>query len=369
MKIANYFTAALVAIIGAEVHGGIILTPTTHHELSAKEALVYCPTFQLAWDELKKAVGGEIGMENQPELVAVLNQTPVPANCVPEDACMTLGGRIDEGIIRKLREQLDKKFGAAAPRLPEEFSNPLTELVAYSHLQRTLPFPRRFVRSQRIPLKFKTEAGESEVQFFGATRETAEDYSGQTTILHWESEAEFTIGLDTKREGETIILAKMARKGDLDGALARVREQLRAKHQHIQQVRVRGKEEQLLGTLCKGDLLAIPVLDMNVTTNFEALCNHALTNKGYQQSWLMGAYQDVMFTMDESGAVVKSTAYAATGFGEPEKSSIPRRFIFDTPFLLTVWRGNAESPYLAVWVATDEMMIPFKQTKKEDKPE
>ena len=62
--------------------------------------------------------------------------------------------------------------------------------------------------------------------------------------------------------------------------------------------------------------------------------------------------------MDEEGAVVKSTAYGTDLFGG---SSKPRRFVFDKPFLLTLWKNKADQPYLAVWVASPDVLIPFKK--------
>jgi hypothetical protein len=64
--------------------------------------------------------------------------------------------------------------------------------------------------------------------------------------------------------------------------------------------------------------------------------------------------------MDESGAVVRSTSYGRGEFGGPQQSSMPRRFIFDRPFLIALWREKAESPYLAVWIGSPDAMLTFQ---------
>ncbi|MCX7005503.1 MAG: hypothetical protein NTV22_19860 [bacterium] len=66
-------------------------------------------------------------------------------------------------------------------------------------------------------------------------------------------------------------------------------------------------------------------------------------------------YQDVVFKMDETGAAVKSTAYEDIFC---EGSSKPRRFIFDKPFLLTLWVAGAPQPYLTLWVAGPDVLVP-----------
>ncbi len=40
-----------------------------------------------------------------------------------------------------------------------------------------------------------------------------------------------------------------------------------------------------------------------------------------------------------------------------------RRFAFDKPFLVTLWKKNDLQPYLALWVANDDILLPFSQNK------
>ncbi len=361
MKTSQHLVSLLVMGICAVSHAGVTLTPTSDSELPADGTLVYCPTFLAAWDGLKATVGGDLKMADQPPIVDVLNRTSFPTSAVPEDAYVALGGKIEDGVVNKLRAQLSTTFGAAAPDLPADLFAPETVFIAYCHLQRILPFPKRYMRSQRIPLRFKSQQGETPVQFFGSTERASEHYSGQTEVVHWKSDAEFTLRLRSKREGESIVLAKMARPDRLATAITRVREQLQAERKYVQTVTVNGKEQRLLSSLGQGDLLAIPVLNLNVATNFDQVCGRRLTNPGFQHTFLQRAYQDVQFKMDESGAKVRSTAYASGGFGgPPPPSSMPRQFLFDRPFLLSLWREKADTPYLAVWLASTDLMLPFK---------
>jgi hypothetical protein len=67
---------------------------------------------------------------------------------------------------------------------------------------------------------------------------------------------------------------------------------------------------------------------------------------------------------DASKPIVSSTAYVDAAFGEPEpppRSSKPRAFVFDKPFLLTMWKYKATQPYLAVWVASPDVLLPFRR--------
>lgn len=67
---------------------------------------------------------------------------------------------------------------------------------------------------------------------------------------------------------------------------------------------------------------------------------------------------------DASKPIVSSTSYVDAAFGEPEpppRSSKPRAFVFDKPFLLTMWKYKATQPYLAVWVASPDVLLPFRR--------
>ena len=66
------------------------------------------------------------------------------------------------------------------------------------------------------------------------------------------------------------------------------------------------------------------------------------------------------FKMDENGAVVRSTAIGETFMSIP-RTPIPRKFIFDKPFMLTLWKKGAKSPYLTIWIATTDIMVPAKK--------
>jgi hypothetical protein len=36
---------------------------------------------------------------------------------------------------------------------------------------------------------------------------------------------------------------------------------------------------------------------------------------------------------------------------------LPRRFVFDQPFMMTLWMKGAEWPYLASWVDSEDVMV------------
>jgi hypothetical protein len=66
----------------------------------------------------------------------------------------------------------------------------------------------------------------------------------------------------------------------------------------------------------------------------------------------------------DQGIVPKIEAALRKTFGAGGGSSKPRRFLFDRPFLLTLWKKEAKKPYLAVWIASSDILIPFKKDER-----
>lgn len=357
MRIQFHSLVALGCLSFATVaNGGARLTPTLDTTLEGTNSVVYCPTVQIAWDGLAKIVGGPIEMQEPDDLLRSLNEASCPTGVVPEDAHVGMAGYTDQGIVPKIEDALSRKFGATAPRLPASFSDKRTVIVTYSYLFRSLPFPKKFARSTTIPLDFRSGKDSSPVEFFGAPRQTADDFASQVDILHYSGEDDFVVHLSSRVKDEFIILAKIPQPDTLAAGVETVRKHLEAERKGFTKLEVGGKKEFFLNTLSHGDLLAIPVIELNVATNFPQLCDRLFKNPGFEQVWLHQVYQDVAFRMDEAGAAVRSTAYGAAFGGG---SSRPRRFLFNRPFLLTLWKNNAKQPYLAVWIASPDVLIPF----------
>jgi hypothetical protein len=336
------------------------IASTLDTELDTTNTVVYCPTLQIAWDGLKGIVNGPVRMQKQEELAGRLNATSCPTGVVPEEAHVAMAGYADQGIVAKLKDALRKKFGAEAPELPAIFSDKRTVIITYAYLYRTLPFPKKFVRSDTFPLNFKIGKDTYPVRFFGAPESTADEFASQVEILHYSGENDFILSLSSRITNEFIILAKIQQPETLSAGVDTVRKYFEAERHGLTELKVNGKKEHYLNTLSKGDLLGIPAVDLDVQTNFPQLCDRLFLNPGFENVWIHQVYQDVAFKMDEAGATVRSTAYSVDFGGG---SSRPRRFLFDRPFLLTLWKKGAKQPYLAVWIASSDVLIPFKTNK------
>jgi hypothetical protein len=267
-----------------------------------------------------------------------------------------MAGYLDDGFVQRLENALRSRFGTNAPAVPPEFLEPDAVFVAYSHLQRALPFPLRFIRSPQTPLRFQHAGGTTPVHCFGASAAAADLYHRQASILHYDGADDFSIQLSSRLEGESIVLAKIPAPTTLREGSERVRRLIESEKGGSTVVERNGRTFHFANTLSEGDVLAIPHVTLDATADFDELCERKLLNAGFTPTFLFRVRQRTSFAMDESGAIVRSNGYGGAAFGEPT----PRRFVFDKPFLLTLWRKGATEPYLALWVATPDVLVPFE---------
>jgi len=238
-------------------------------------------------------------------------------------------------------------------------SNATTVLLAYAYLSRSLPFPGRFARSRTTKIAFCYGKETNEVEFFGAPESRAGDYASQVAILNYSDPDDFIIRLSSRIRDEFIVCAKIQKPVTLSAGVDTVRKYLDLEHETEIGSERNGKPDYHPGTLSDGDLLAIPVIKLKVKTEYPQLCYRLFTNKGFEHVQLQGVYQSIEFTMDETGAAVRSTAQIEM-FGAPAK---PRRYVFDKPFLVTLWKEKADQPYFALWAAGPDVMVPGKKVK------
>lgn len=91
-------------------------------------------------------------------------------------------------------------------------------------------------------------------------------------------------------------------------------------------------------------VLAIPKL------NFDVL--HRFAELERAPAGLIAAFQRTQFRLDETGARLRSEAYAK------QEALARTQFVFDRPFLIALIQKGAKRPYFLLWIANDELLTP-----------
>jgi hypothetical protein len=311
--------------------------------------VLWCSTFQLVWNEGCRHAGGDIHLKDEPPLVASLNKKIGDAKDVDADSCLVMSGMVQDGIVKKIRQELDRKFqGQADPDLFDkiEAELPSDGWVGYAYLFRELPFKYPFKRFEK-PLLFAS----AKVASFGVREVTSWlddiNMAEQVAVLDYRDANDFVLELEPQDTSERVVLAKVAPAETLQGTIKAVQSRVAST------IRAQSKQN-----LTCGESIVVPVLNFDLLQAYGDLCNKSVTTAGpLKGTPFVLAMQSIRFRLDERGAILKSEAGEVKSCDEPEP---PRQFVFDKPFLILLERKDAARPYFALWVDNAELLVPFK---------
>lgn len=332
--------------------------------------LIYCATFQLAWNELiDNIIHAPIALTGNPVTAQTLNKRQFEKSEIDEACYLAVAGFGADGIVEKIKNGLKERFN----REPSMniTAEPL-DIISYAYLEKNLPFDTTFDVFNE-PLFFN---GAFLVQSFGIYNGDAA--SDQVVILDYSSPDDFIIKLQTSpkvdkaiaagtfsaqhpRITDEIILAKVTPAATLletvNSVFSRIEEE---KFQAL----VKGSRNedhsqkmiQLMPFLESNgpEILQIPKINFDIKHHFNELENQTLLNPGFESYTIRKAIQSIKFDLNETGAKVSSEGFMDLSFGAVLE---PRRFIFDKPFLCCLREKGSHRPYLVLWINNSDLLV------------
>ena len=188
----------------------------------AERNMLYCVTFQLAWNELMDNVlKGEIILESEKELSGKLNlQKQTKGSLSPADYIAMVGmGRDD--IVKKINDEMDRKFNEEDKWKVESEVGP-DDYLAFAFLKKVLEFGTSFEKVKE-GLDFKG----TKVSSFGIMTvkdpEVREKLVKQVELLYYRNDKEFIIRLKDKEGKEELYLAMLPEEETLEKMVDKVR--------------------------------------------------------------------------------------------------------------------------------------------------
>ncbi|MHC4743695.1 MAG: hypothetical protein ACYS8Z_17400, partial [Planctomycetota bacterium] len=147
---------------------GTIIIPTLDTPTGPGKNVIWCSSFQLAWNEMRNFLGGEplqvLGAE---VLTARLNNAPQSSADLEKGSYFIAAGAVQNGIVERIHSELRSRFSTAPP--PEfelERLNPAGYL-AYAYLTANVRFEIPF-RENKDEFIFEDSRGEkTPVKSFG----------------------------------------------------------------------------------------------------------------------------------------------------------------------------------------------------------
>ncbi|MGD0252631.1 MAG: hypothetical protein ABSC01_08035, partial [Verrucomicrobiota bacterium] len=112
-----------------------VVAATINAPLKQGKNVVWCGTFQMAWNEACTLVGEDLHFDSDPPIVTELNKKAFRKDDLDTASYVTLAGFVKDGIHQKISRALQEKFGGTAQphSIPSESLTPRPQdIVAYS---------------------------------------------------------------------------------------------------------------------------------------------------------------------------------------------------------------------------------------------
>lgn len=313
-----------------------------------KRTVIWTPTFQVAWDALNKDLGGKPTKVEPPSPVMKLLDDFAwdPATTMPEGAWKAWAGPASFAFV----DLVNKEVAEIAINDEKPFSieeeNP-DRRVVFAMLSRRVSFTKAFLRAKHDSMDFQSDGKSQAVQYFGIPRERADAYSTSVKVLAYRpTEKCHAIEIECRENDDRVVLFQPAKSLDFLTACSWLRTWRKAE----------GGAEDLGGqwndpNLHRKDEVRIPYVQLDVETDF----TNKLQSRRYYNGtpWRIArASQLSRFRLHERGAEVevRASIYADPFGGVETPIYVPRRFYFDRPFFVFLWRAKAEWPYFGAWI-------------------
>ncbi len=335
----NLLAADAPRMIDSRELENTVFTPLLQSEIEPGKNLLYCATFQVAWNEFIDTVIREpVIVEGDLLLVRMLNKKFGGSTLIPGNSSIAAAGFEGEGTVERIRSQSPAKFRTD----PLEYISPGEpgDSLVYACLRKECSFGIEFEKLPRA-LLFNND---DPVRAFGIQRYTFDvphqDLAAQVAVFSYNNENDFVIGLKPRDPDDEIILAKMKPRGTL----------LETVNQVILRV-----SSPYPTALFEGETVQIPGFDFEIIHYFSELMNKRLLNREFDEKNLDRMIQTVRFKLNEKGPLLSTDA--VSGKKTPMTlETEPRRFVFDAPFLLIIRQKPCPQPYFVMWVENTELM-------------
>jgi len=329
-----------------------VVVPTLDTPIPQNKNVIWCSSFQLAWNEMKNSVIEEpIKLIDAEELANKMNNASQTKKDIEKDSYYVASGFIADGIVEQIKKEMKQQFPEANPPSFEDIATVREAVLAYSYLNANVKFKYPYRQGRHEFIFTSSDGNKTNVEYFGAWecwRPIYQDIQKQVQILYTYSDPntdphgveleEFAIDLCRYSEPYRIVVAVVEKKDTLQNTFDYVSYKI--------------AEYQKTDPLCKFDKtdeVFLPEMFWKIDHRFEELIGKLLDNENYKGWPIIEALQQIKFSLDRSGAFLESQSVLAI-------AGIPRAFVFDEPFLIYMKKRDAENPFFVMWVDNAELL-------------
>jgi hypothetical protein len=323
-----------------------VVVPTLDTPAPEGKNIIWCSSFQLAWEEIQKDVtAGPVQLHDGGEAAARLNAALSVAGLVEPSDSYSAAGYIEDGIKDRIKRELAQRFaGVPAPDLKEAEDGAAAFAYLRAAVRFTTPFP-----NLDEPLTFTGSDGvEKKVMGFGIPDKARFGNSkARSQVMPLYSKYNPAMGgivfvLDLCRDTTPyqVLVAMLPRRPTLLATVTEI-EELTAKAPKD------GLHFPAWGTLL------VPHLRFRIHHRFAELEGKAILNASRGDLILRRAEQRIDFRLDERGAALETDAK-----GEMPKGSEDYRCT--GPFMVLLRKRGEKRPFFVLRVENDELLEPWQ---------
>lgn len=350
----------LLILLAGIARGEVTTLAHPAEAMPQKDTVVWSPLFQATWDKLNSELGGKPDKVEPPnELMAKLDSFQWKADAVmPAGSWKTWSGPATGEFLKRVNDEAAKLTGESnGPfKLSQESAN---NRAAFGLLDREVSFQKEFLRSRGEPLVFRANGEKTPVHFFGCRDVMSGELRESVKVLAFRPvDRSFALQVACKEADDSVILYLPAKAQDFTTACSWIRTwSTQAK---TAKSNFGDWDDARLHEL---DEVRVPYVDLETVADLSSKLD-SVRVYGSLPWRISRAEQLTRFQLHEKGARVRvEVSHEAVPFAEAEDGPriIPRRFVFDRPFFVFLWRDGAEWSYFGAWIGDASALKAFPQ--------
>ena len=331
--------------------------------------VIWCSTFQMAWDMLKRYIIGEpVEVPGAEKLADSLNKAEFSDKNIEYESYFAAAGFLADGIIAEIQDEMTQLFPTEpAPVFGDMNELPPETIVAYSYLNAEIEFEYPFYAGNN-EFDFRDSNGTvTEVTSF-CTRSDSDSENmvrEQVDVLYYNKDeqtgqTEFAVDLCKYTNPYQVVLACVPQQENLGKTVDFVERKISEFMQDPNYEQVRKLKPAIRGGRFgeqPADSLIVPDMLYKLAHHFAELEGRAIGNQPWlDQGYIIGkATQMTDFALGRTGSVLKLDEDIVV-----TSATSVRRFEFNRPFLIYIKkREPAASPFFVMWVDNAELMQEF----------
>ena len=327
------------------------IVPTFDTPMPHGKNVIWCASFQMAWDRLAKNVlYGPVELTNSPECAPRLNAGTIEHGDLPENGCLAMAGRCSDGIVVRICDEMQRRLH----RQPKfNLTNPDNCLVAYAYLEASIPFTMPYL-SNCAQLIFRDSRGTTaDVNCFGTHHAEflRQQLRKQFQILYIKRDDEqqrhqYVIDPCRTSNPNQVVLACVQPAPTFEETWRQVQSLVSGFPAHLREPSI-------------FDDLLVPEMAWDITHSFTELQEKWLCNKGFDRLFIAQALQAIRFRLDRNGADLRSEGFASVVLSDEGGEALA----FDRPFFIFVKKRDGKKPFFAMYVDNAELLQKRKAEK------